>query len=219
MVNGKPIQRADEHTEVSFHPVNALDWSDELLGEHLVKGANCVFNPATGPLLMINLFARSAQEHILQIVVHHIVADFWSLALFIDVMGNIYRAEKAGGPPALKPLELQYTDYAHWQSQMLSSPEGGRLWAFWQDQLSGDLPVLNLPTDYPRPLVQGYRGASRAFRVRPERAREIKRLSQIQDVTLFMTLLAAFQVLLYRYTNQEDVLVGSSTSGRSRAGR
>ncbi len=133
-------------------------------------------------------------------------------------MSELFSAERAETTAALEPLTCQYTDYVRWQRNMLASPEGERLWNYWQQQLSGELPALNLPASRPRPPIQTYRGAAHRFTLDEEMTRRLKTLGNAHDATLYMTLLAAFQILLYRYSGQEDILVGSLVaSGRSRA--
>ena len=117
----------------------------------LVEEAHRPFDLEQGPLLRVSVFKRSAQEHFLLLVVHHIVIDFWSLAMLLTELGTLYPAETAGRRPLLPPLDLQYADYVRWQAEMLAGAEGERLWAYWQKQLAGQLPVLDLPTDRPRP--------------------------------------------------------------------
>jgi hypothetical protein len=134
--------------------------------------------------------------------VHHIVIDFWSLAVLLNELSVLYPAEKADVQAALPPLELQYTDYVRWQSEMLASPEGERLWAYWKKQLAGRLPVLNLPTDRPRPPIQTYRGASHALNLSDELAGAWA-LAKTEGTTLYM-LLAAFEVMLHCHSEQED---------------
>jgi len=109
---------------------------------------------------------------------------------------------------------LQFSDMVRWEQDLLQGPEGERLWKYWEKQLGGELPVLDLPIDHPRPAVQTYRGASTPFRLDPELTRRLKALSQANGATLYMTLLAAFQTLLARYTGQTDILVGSPTANR-----
>ena len=117
----------------------------------------------------------------------------------------------------LPPLDLQYTDYVRWQAEMLASPQGERLWSYWRKQLAGPLPVLHLPTDRPRPPIQTYRGASHDFTLNEELSSRLKTLAKANGATLYMVLLAAFQVTLSCHTGQEDLLVGSPMVGRSRA--
>jgi hypothetical protein len=165
----------------------------------------------------VNLYTCSANDHVLLLVVHHIVIDFWSLALLLTELGTLYPAEKAGAQAPLPALDSQYTDYVRWQAEMLASAEGERLWVYWQKQLAGQLPLLELPTDRPRPPVPTYRGASHDFHLNYELSSRLKALAKAQGATLYMVLLAAFQVILHHHSGQEDLLVGSPVLGRSRA--
>jgi Condensation domain len=215
--SGKPVQRVHEAQKVHFQEVEGSTWSAEELEARMLEEAYCPFDLERGPLLRVTLFTRSAREHILLLVVHHIVIDFWSLAILLDELGVLYPAEKAGAQVVLPPLKLRYTDYVDWQAEMLASPEGERLWAYWQEQLAGQLPLLQLRTDRPRPAMPTYRGASHDFTMGAELSSGLKALAKAHGATLYMVLLAAFQVVLSYHTDQEDLLVGSPMVGRSRA--
>ncbi|MEH2169755.1 MAG: amino acid adenylation domain-containing protein [Nostoc sp.] len=215
-VDGHPRQRVHKHVEVCWQQEDAATWDEEFLSDRLLKAAYHPFNLEQGPLMRVSLFARSQTEHILLLVVHHIVADFWSLTVLVDELGTLYQSHKKNNTPVMPPLVWQYTDYVREQALMLASPEGERLWSYWQKQLAGELPVLNLPTDRPRPAIQTDQGASFSYQLSTELTQKLQNFSRKRGVTLYMTLLAAFQVLLYRYTGQPDFLVGSPTTGRSR---
>lgn len=215
--HGEPVQQIQQQRFFDFQTQDVSTWSEESLNQHLLEEAHRPFNLERGSLIRVNLFAPSAQEHILLLAVHHIVADFWSLAVLVQELGILYEAEKDGTSVSLSPQALQYTDYARATAEMLASAEGERIWAYWQRQLIGELPVLNLPTDRPRPQIQTYQGATVPFKLSADLAQRLKVLSRTQGATLYMTLLAAFQVLLHRYTAQEDILVGSPTAGRNRS--
>jgi len=216
--SGEPVQCIHDQMELDFEAVDASAWSEKVLNERLGEEAHRPFNLERGPLLRVRVFKRSGQEYILLVVMHHIITDFWSLAVLVEQLSFLYPAECAGEPAALPPLKLQYTDYARWQAKMLAGPRGERLRAYWQEQLSGELLVLDPPTDHPRPPVQTDNGSVHTIRLSADLADRLKALSQAQEATLNVTLLAAFQVLLYRYTGQEDFLVGSLAAGRTRAG-
>jgi natural product biosynthesis luciferase-like monooxygenase protein len=213
--NGEPFQQLHDRMELSFHQEDA---SDSRLDEQLTEWAHLPFDLENGPLVRIVVFTRSAQEHVVLLAMHHIVSDFWSLAVLLDELRYLYPAERRGTRHILEPLRLNYTDFVRWQSEMLASQEGERLWSYWKTQLAGDLPLLNLPTDRPRPPMQTYRGASHPFKLGAQLTHDLKQLGRSHGATLFMTLLAGFQTLLYRYTGQEDLLVGSLTAGRDSAG-
>lgn len=212
--NSNPVQQIHQHREIHFQEINASAWSQNELNNRLVEAAQRPFDLEIGPLLRVNVFTQSATEHILLLSGHHIALDFWSLTVLLDELRVLYPAQT--GTQALPPAK-QYTDYIRWQAEMLASAEGERLWNYWHRQLAGELPILNLPNAQPRPAVQTDRGASHVFKLSEDLTRQIKALAKAESATLYMTLLAAFQVLLYRYTDQEDILVGSPTTGRSRS--
>jgi len=214
-IQGEPVQQVSNNVEVFFRHEDASRWTETDLNERLAQEARRPFNLGEGPLIRVNLFTRANSEQIVLLTLHHIVADFWSLAVLVNELGILYEAEHAGTSLKLAPLPLPYTGYVRWQATMLAGEEGERLWAYWQKRLAGDLPVLNLPADRSRPSVQTYRGASYPFRLNAETSRKLKALGREHGATLYMTLLAAFQVLLNRYTAQQDILIGSPTAGRN----
>jgi len=215
--SGKPVQQIHEHQPVHFEETDASTWRADELQTRLVEETQRRFDLERGPVMRVSLFTRSAQEHILLLVIHHIVVDFWSLAVILNELGVLYPAEKAGRPAALPSLDLQYTDFVRWQTEMLAGPAGERLWDYWKKQLAGPLPVLNLPTDRPRPPIQMFRGAQHDFTLNDELARRLRALAKAEGATLYMVLLAAFELMLYCHTGQEDILVASPMVGRSRA--
>jgi Condensation domain len=215
--SGKPAQRVHPHLAVHFVETDASAWDSEVLKTRLLEEAYRPFDLERGPVLRVNLFTCSANDHVLLLVVHHIVIDFWSLALLLTELGTLYPAERAGARALLPALDSKYTDYVRWQAEMLASAEGERLWVYWQKQLAGQLPLLELPTDRPRPPVPTYRGASYDFHLNYELSSRLKALAKAQGATLYMVLLAAFQVILHHHSGQEDLLVGSPVLGRSRA--
>jgi FkbH-like protein len=212
-----PVQRIRAEQQVTFEVIDATTWSEEHLQNQLNQGARHPFNLADDALLRVAVFGRSAREYVLLLVAPHIVTDFWSLALVMRELSELYAAEQTGGQAALAALPLQYTDYVHWEAEMLARPEGEQHWAYWQQQLADAPPVLNLPTDHPRPPMQTYGSASELFTLSAELSQQLKTLSEQHHVTLYTTLLAAFQALLYRYSDQADFLVGSPMLGRNRA--
>ncbi|HEX8709306.1 MAG TPA: condensation domain-containing protein, partial [Pyrinomonadaceae bacterium] len=212
--SAEPVQRI-HYMSVNFQHEDASQLDDAQLNQRLVEYAHRPFDLEEESLLRVNLFSRSASEHVLLLAVHHIVADFWSLAVLMHEMGILYQEELAGASSVLPPLALQYTDYVRWQEEMLAGSEGENLWAYWQEQLADAPPVLNLPTDRPRPPVQTYSGASQRLTIDEDLVARIKAVGRSQGATLYMTLLAAFQALLYRYTNQREIVVGSPTASRN----
>src|SRR2546421_1157472 len=137
--------------------------------------------------------------------------------MLINDLCLLYAAEKEGVRAPLPAPVLQYSDFVRWQAELLAGPEGERHWAYWQNALEGPLPMLNLPFDRPRPAVQTYRGASHAFELGETLFQRLKALANAEKTTLYTLLLAAFELLLYRYTDQDDLLIGTTALGRSRA--
>ncbi len=216
-IEGTPVAVVCEEVEVSFDFEEVPSWNEEVLNQRLTKLALLPFNLKTGPLFRVNLFKLSEEEYVLMLVAHHIVVDFWSLAILVHELGELYEAERHGRAVSLASISKTYADYVGWQTEMLDGPEGVRLWDYWKKQLGGALPVLNLQHDHLRPAVQTYRGSFYSFELDVVLTRQLKALGKNHDATLYMTLLAAFQALLYRYTGQEDILVGSPAAARSRA--
>jgi len=173
------------------------------------------FNLARDSLLRIKILQLEATDQILLLNLHHIVADGWSLGVLVRELGALYTAFRLGNPSPLPPLPIQYADFAQWQRQWLQGDVLEAQLAYWRQQLAA-VPVLDLPTDHPRPPQPSYRGATHPLRLSQELTASLQTLSQESGTTLFMTLLAAFQTLLYRYSGQEDICVGSPIANRNR---
>jgi hypothetical protein len=173
------------------------------------------FDLAVGPLLRLMLLKLDETEHILLLNLHHIVSDDWSTGVLMRELSAIYTAFVLEVPSPLSELPLQYADFAHWQREWLQGELETQL-SYWRQQLDG-VPILNLPCDRPKPALQTYRGATKLLELPPSLSEALEKLSQQEGVTLFMTLLAAFQILLYRYTQQEDIAVGSPIANRNRS--
>ncbi len=173
------------------------------------------FDLARGPLLRVALLQLAPSRNVLLLTIHHITADAWSMSVLYRELAEIYQAFAAGLASPLPELPIQYADFAVWQSDWLQGEVLHQQMDFWRRQLDG-ASVLELPTDRPRPAVNTLRGASHRFRIRAGLVSRLKALSRDEDCTLFMTLLAAFFALLYRYTNQRDLLVGTPIANRNR---
>ncbi len=173
------------------------------------------FNLAQGPLLRVLLLQLGPTEHVLVLTMHHIVSDGWSIGVLLRELGILYAAFVKQQPSPLAELPIQYADFAQWQRQWLQGEVLNTQLTYWQQQLS-NLPVLELPTDRSRPAVQSYRGATQYLELPRTLSQALEVMSQAEGVTLFMTLLAAFQTLLYRYTGQTDIVVGSPIANRNR---
>ena len=174
------------------------------------------FDLTTGPMLRSLLLRLADEEHILVLTIHHIVSDGWSLNLLFRELAAFYAAFVAGTPPALPALPVQYADFAHWQRRWLTGDVLEAQRAYWMEQLAGELPVLNLPTDRARPSTPTLQGATRSAVIDAAILAGLRDLSRREGVTLFTTMLAAFKTLLLRYTGQEDLVVGALVAGRVR---
>jgi amino acid adenylation domain-containing protein len=173
------------------------------------------FDLAQGPLVRGTLVRHTDAEHVLVLTMHHIVSDGWSYGIFWREMAALYKAFAAGQPSPLPEVPIQYADYAHWQRQWPQDEMLETQLGYWKRQLTR-LSVLQLPMDQPRPAIQTFRGARHFMTVSPTLTQALKALCRQHGVTLFMTLLAAFQTLLHRYTGQEDIAVGSLIANRNR---
>jgi amino acid adenylation domain-containing protein len=222
--DGEPVQIiADEFTltlpiiDLQSHDERE-DQAQQIMGE-LVRQP---FDLRTGPLIRAQLVRLKDDEHIFTMVLHHIISDGWSMGVMVSELVTLYKffaAEKnaASVSPPLPDLTIQYADYAAWQREWLKGGILQRQIDWWKETLSGAPAVIDLPTDRPRPAVQSYHGATHTFTIPAEIASAVNALSRQESATLFMSLLAAFNVLLSRYTNQEDICVGTPIANRTRA--
>ena len=174
------------------------------------------FDLGQGPLIRASLVRLTDVEHVLLLMMHHIVSDGWSHGVFWGELVELYNAFTTGQPSRLPPLSIQYVDFVHWQQQWLQGEGLNTQLAYWKQQLAG-APMLQLPTDHQRPAVQTFRGARHSLTLSLPLTQALRTLSQQHGVTLFMTLLAAFQTLLHRYTGQDDIVVGTLIANRNRA--
>jgi amino acid adenylation domain-containing protein len=174
------------------------------------------FNLEQDLLIRTSLIQLSATEYIILLTMHHIVSDGWSIGIFIKELTTLYTAFAQGQTSPLPELSIQYADFAIWQRKWLQGEVLKKQLNYWKQQLSGNLPILELPTDKPRPAIQSHHGAKQFFQLSQSLTKKLKNLCQQEGSTLFMTLLAAFKVLLYRYTQQEDIIVGTPIANRNR---
>ncbi|MGH2469512.1 MAG: non-ribosomal peptide synthetase, partial [Chloroflexota bacterium] len=169
------------------------------------------FDLAGGPLMRVRLFRRTSQDHVLLLCAHHSITDFWSLTLFADELGQLY-----GGRRQLPPLRASYGDYARWKRAQTDRGEWQEDWRYWQAQLAG-APLLELPTDRPRPPAPAFSGGTLPFHINPELREQLELLGRANHTTLFSTLLAAYAALLHRYSLAEDLVIGIPAAGRPHA--
>ncbi len=194
---------------------SAVEEGERLALEALTDEANRPFDLRQGSLFEITLAKLAAEKHFLLVKMHHIISDGWSLGVFWKELAHLYQSFSNGETPALPELPIQFGDYAAWSRERLEKDEA-RQTEYWKNQLQGAPSLLELPADRARPAVQSYNGAQEIC-VFPAKLRDdLKKIGQRENATLFMTLLATFNVLLARYTGQKDLIVGSPVAGRSR---
>lgn len=174
------------------------------------------FDLSTGPLLRFKLLRQNSQTHVLLLTFHHIIFDGWSAGVFINELAQLYNSYCHGSPTTLNELSIQYADYAYWQRREFDDEAIKSQLEYWKEALSGELPTINLPLDTPRPARQTYNGASEVITIPQRTAEALRQLSRNHNATLFMTLLAAFNVLLYRHTGDDEILVGTPIANRNR---
>jgi len=211
-----PLQEVVAATGISIEEVDASDYPQPELFDTLTELSQLPFDLSKAPLLRAHLLKTGKDEHVLLLGTHHIVSDGWSLSILFNDFATLYNSAASGSNADLESLPIQYADYATWQKEWLTDEELERQLNFWRDHLAGADPVLELPTDFPRPAEQSYRGGS-VLRILPKDLSErVGHLVQNKQSTLFMTLLAAFNVLLARYARQDSIVVGTPIAGRTR---
>src|SRR6266404_3701548 len=219
-VGGNPIQIIHQDESVCLSTID-LSKSPELQRQDELQ--SCLrnefqrpFNLSRDLMLRATLVRLDPAQHILLLMTHHIASDGWSSGILWQELAALYGAYLRGEANPLPELPIQYADYAEWQRQWLQGEVLQRQLSYWKEHLSG-VPILDLPTDRPRPAVQTYRGARQSFVFPKTLCDQLRGLSRKEGVTLFMTLLAAFQTLLQRYSGQDDIAVGSPIAGRTRS--
>ncbi|MEH2192519.1 MAG: amino acid adenylation domain-containing protein [Nostoc sp.] len=211
-VDGSPIQVIGTPRTVEL---KIIEITQEQVESLLREETQRPFNLESDLMLRATLLQVDEQEHILLLVMHHIASDGWSLGIIGQQLAELYQAFLSGKASPLPKLPIQYADFAVWQHQWLSGEKLSSQIEYWKTQSAGANTVLELPTDRPRPPVQTYQGAVQSLMLPQNLSASLKELSHQQGVTLFMTLLAAFGTILYRYTGQEDILIGSPIAGRN----
>ncbi|NMG07610.1 non-ribosomal peptide synthetase [Brasilonema sp. UFV-L1] len=218
--DGYPIQAIAPTSEITL-PVTDLQAlptvEQSALIQQLSKKVQRPFDLVNGPLLRVTLVQLEKESYVLLLCMHHIVYDGWSMGIFIQELSSLYQASCAGVPSPLPKLPIQYADFAVWQRQWLSGEVLKTQLNYWRSQLHGAPSLLQLPTDRTRPSVQTYQGRTESFTLNRDLTQKLQTLSGKSGTTLFMTLLAAFATLLYRYSGESDILIGSPITNRNRS--
>jgi amino acid adenylation domain-containing protein len=214
-VDGVPVQVIDPQPIWELTMVNLAGKETE--AEKLAyQESQTPFDLTQSPLLRVTLLKLQPEKHILLINMHHIISDGWSIGVFIRELSHLYGAFVAGKEPTLPTLPIQYADFAVWQREWLQGKVLAAQLEYWKRQLAAAPPLLELPTDRPRPAIQTFQGKTERFQLDSKLTQQLKTLSQQSGCTLFMTLLAAFGVVLSRYSGQTDIVIGSAIANRNR---
>ncbi|MBE9089427.1 amino acid adenylation domain-containing protein [Microcystis aeruginosa LEGE 11464] len=214
-VDGVPVQVIDPQPIWELTMVNLTGKETE--AEKLAyRESQTPFDLTKSPLLRVTLLKLQPEKHILLINMHHIISDGWSIGVFIRELSHLYGAFVAGKEPTLPTLPIQYADFAVWQREWLQGKVLAAQLEYWKRQLAAAPPLLELPTDRPRPAIQTFQGKTERFQLDSKLTQQLKTLSQQSGCTLFMTLLAAFGVVLSRYSGQTDIVIGSAIANRNR---
>jgi amino acid adenylation domain-containing protein/non-ribosomal peptide synthase protein (TIGR01720 family) len=218
-INGKPVVRILEN---SFRMAAVADLTalspneqEEEVKQLIEADIMRPFNMETETLFRVSLIRLNEVSHVLLLCMHHIISDGWSLGILVRELSTLYEAFVENKPSPLSSLPIQYVDYAHWQRQWLAGELFEKQLDYWKTQLANTPELLELPTDKPRPPVQSYQGDTLEFFLSPELTTQLNQLSRQTDTTLFMNLLSAFATLLYRYSGQTDIVIGSPIAGRT----
>ncbi|MBD1837880.1 non-ribosomal peptide synthetase [Coleofasciculus sp. FACHB-501] len=220
-VDGHPVQVITPQLKLTLPFVDLRELPnterEQAVRQLATAEAQKPFDLTQAPLLRVSLLHLSEFEYVVLFTMHHIVSDGWSMGIFIQELVTFYKAFSSSKFSPLPELSIQYADFAVWQRQWLQGEVLETQIAYWKKQLGGNLPVLDLPTNRPRPAVQTFQGAEEKFVLSKALTEALTKLGQQQGATLFIVLLAVFKTLLYRYTGQEDILVGSPIANRNRA--
>ncbi|MBC1236261.1 non-ribosomal peptide synthetase [Nostoc sp. 2RC] len=219
-IDGKPIQTIspDLHLSLSLIDLREIPQCHQRQAEALkllAQATNCPFQLTEAPLLRTTLIKLDETEHILSFTIHHIICDNWSMGILLQEVAVLYTAFCSNKPLPLLELPIQYADFAIWQRQWLTGDRLQSQLNYWQQQLINYPPILQLPTDRPRPALQSFCGKTQSFSLSSDLTEALKALSRQEEMTLFMTLLTAFVTLLYRYSQQDDILIGTAIANRN----
>lgn len=218
--NDQPVQIIAAEGVVSLMVEDFRSLPDSRREEEVLRAAKSeaqrLFDLSRGLLWRMRILRLGEQEHVILLTLHHIIADGWSLNVLMQEFLSLYGSYASGRTPALPPLPIQYADYAHWQRDWLQGDVLDAQLKYWKMSLDGAPAVLSLPTDRPRPAVEGHHGARHDFLIPADIVGQLRALSRRQGATLFMTLLGAFQVLLLRYSGQTDLCIGTPIANRTR---
>ena len=214
--NDEPVQLIEEHGHIKLRVTNSDDPAEDAIAHLLAQFSNQSFDLRHGPLLNAHLIKTSKNQSILFFSIHHIIADAWSLGVLYRELVSLYELHSGNSNDSLDALEIQYGDFAEWQQEWMLGEDLQKQLNYWKERLSDAPPVLELPIDRPRPRLQTHNGATLSRELSPALATSLRLLAQSEQCTLFILLLAAYDVLLMRYSGSDDIVVGTPIAGRGK---
>lgn len=214
--DGKPVQIINDSSfpEIVFHPV----MSEAEARRRVDEKARQPFDLEKGPLLRVDFFSLDTEQHLLLVNMHHLICDLWSMDILIKDWMSFYESDRTGQHPSQEKLPIQFTDYARWEKDLLTAETMERQLEFWKNKLGGDLPALTLFPDQSRSVTRSFHGKEERFRIPADVMEGLRRVGERRNATLYMTMMAAFQALLHRYSDQKEMVVGTPVAGRTEAG-
>ncbi len=215
--SGEPLQTVHAEGSYAYTQVDATGLAWDEVYRRLSDDGYYPFDLAQAPLFRVSLYTLAPEDHVLLLVMNHIIVDFWSMSILMQDFLALYEAMSRGGAATLPPLDAQFKDSVDWERALVAGADGEALFRYWSDVLSGELPVLKLPVDRPRPPLWSDDGSLFIYRISKEMVHRLRTLAHAEGATLFMILLAVFQVLIHRISGQDDLLVGSPVAGRGLA--
>ena len=220
VVDDEPRQKILEPEEAGVY-IEYIDLKGESKPEEIAtsiqeQDATSPFVLHLGPLMRVKLIELEVRKHILLVNLHHIISDGWSLDIMMGELFRYYASEAQGQKPSVRPLRIQYKDFVAWENRKFNSEVLQQHKQYWMNKFEGIIPALELPLDKPRPIVKTASGAVLQFEVEGQLIRDLKGVGQERDATLFMCLVAIFNILFYRYTGQQEIILGSAIAGRER---
>lgn len=215
IVDGKPVQRIAEEVQFKTKYVDLSEVADQetQISEHLKAEAERIYDLENGPLMFVTVIKHDADQYKLVIAQHHIISDGWSLGLLVREIGECYNAHIRQETHTLQTIEVSLTDFIDWHNKAVDAQDKQR--DYWLEKLSGELPILELPLDKPRPAVQTYNGKTKLLRIEQAMYDSLQSLSKASNATVFMVMLALYKVMLHKFTGQNDIIVGAPTAGRN----
>jgi len=216
IIDGNPVQTVSGFKEICFTEVDVSDKSESEIKKIVTGYHRTPFDLENGDVFKVYLLKKSENNFILLISVHHIACDGWSIGIMLNELKQIYESEKDNKNISFPPLTIKYSDYVKFQIEFVQSEKGAEQWSYWKEELRGELPVLNLTADKTRPALQTFNGDTEYFQLEKELADEVNKFSKTEGTTVFVTLLSAYFVFLYKYSGQNDIIIGSPTTGRTK---